>query len=106
DWEGFHVVVDEELRPVAVRLMGHASLDELPFDALQREGTHVRVFSEGGGHATRAAGAGIRARGCGAARCVIDPDDPRTFIRHETWPGGRVTFPNGRRSAAGVLLNV
>ena len=106
DWEGFHVVVDEELRPVAVRLMGHASLEELPFDALEREGTHVRVFSEGGGHATRAAGTGIRARGCEAARCVIDPNDPRTFIRHETWPGGRVTFPNGRRSAAGVLLNV
>jgi len=106
DWEGLHVVLDDELRPFAVRLVGHATVDTAPFDAFEREGAHVRVFSEGGGHATHASGASIRARGCDGGPCAVDPGDPRTFVRHETWPGGQVTFPGGRRSAAGALVNV
>jgi hypothetical protein len=107
DWEGLHVVLDATLRTSAVRLLTHDQLAQPPLGRFRFEGTHVRVFSEGGGHATRFSGGAIAARGCrGAGRCVVDPDDDATFVRQETWTGGEVRGPSGLRSQAGGLVNL
>jgi hypothetical protein len=107
DWEGLHLVLDRALRPSHARLFGHSRMRELPAKGLRWEGNHVVVFSEGGGHATRASGDGIFARGCDDIRlCTIDVNNPRTFVRQETWPGGRVRFPNGQVGEAGAIVNV
>jgi hypothetical protein len=108
DWEGLHVILDDSLHARGLRLLTHDTLAEPPLRRFRFEGTHVRVFSEGGGHATRSSGADIAARGCGflARRCVVDPDDPETFVRQETWTGGIVRGPKGLRSTTGRLVNL
>jgi hypothetical protein len=106
DWEGVHLVLDASLALRAVRLMGHSTIDEESPDTFEREGTHVRVFSEGGGHATLAVGDHIRARGCDAEECAIDVADGRTFVRQETWTGGAVRFPHRASSQGGALVNI
>jgi hypothetical protein len=107
DWEGFHLVLDNSLTPSKVRLLGHSGITELAWRDLGKEGTHPRVFSEGGGHATRDSGDGIEARGCEEnTRCWIDMENRATFIRQETWPKGRVSWPNGNITTTGKMLNV
>jgi hypothetical protein len=88
DWEGLHVVLDARLAPVFVRLLGHSSMKEVPWGQLEVEDGHVHVWSEPGGHATRASGShgGV--------------------IRHETWSGGHAWFPDGRAARAARLVNV
>jgi hypothetical protein len=107
DWEGIHVVLDSAKRPMKVRLLGHGDMRELAASNLTWEGDHVRVFSEGGGHGTRASSSGIVARGCNDADpCEVDLHNRATFIRHETWPGGRVSWPQGGTTKAGRLVDV
>lgn len=106
DWEGLHVALDAQRRPFVVRLLGHAGIETLDPRALAWEGDHPRVFSEGGGHATRRSGEGIVAVGCSHPSCRVDPGDARTFTRQETWPGGAVRFFDGRTGTTGALLNV
>jgi hypothetical protein len=106
DWEGIHVVLDAALRPALVRMLQHSGMVVSAFEALEREGTHVRVFSEVGGHATRASGDGIVSRGCGEVDCAIDTNDARTHVRQETWSGGEVRFPGRAPTSSGGLVNV
>jgi hypothetical protein len=107
DWEGLHVVLDDALMPRTIRLLTHDRLTQPPLARFRFEGTHVRVFSEGGGHATRFSGGAIAARGCaGSGRCVIDPSDPETFVRQETWSGGEVRGPKNLTSTSGRLVNL
>lgn len=107
DWEGLHVVLDAAQRPERVRLLAHSGMQDLSPLELDWEGTHVRVFSEGGGHATRPRAFGIRARDCEMSEpCMIDPDDRATFVRQETWAGGRVLWPSGAGTPGGRLVNV
>jgi hypothetical protein len=87
DWEGMHVVTDAALRPAFVRLLGHASIEEVPWGELEVEDEHVRVWSEPGGHSTRAHG------------------PYGSVVRHETW-NGRATWPGGESRRAGALVNV
>ena len=47
-----------------VRLLGHTSIDDLRPAELRWEGTHPVIFSEVGGHASRARGEAIAAEGC------------------------------------------
>jgi hypothetical protein len=88
DWEGMHVVLDARLEPVFVRLLGHSSIEEVAWRDLEVEHGHVHVWSEPGGHSTRASG------------------PHGSVIRHETWSGGRATWPDGRAEAAARLVNV
>jgi hypothetical protein len=107
DWEGIHIVLDRTLHPASVRLLGHSSMRELPASAITWERTHPRVFSEGGGHGSRASGEGIFARGCVEEDpCSVDPARPSTFVRQETWPGGHVWWPSGAVTVAGPLVDV
>lgn len=119
DWEGIHVVLDDCLRPVSVRLMGHTGIEELPWDSLQKyDTTHPMIFSEVGGHATHNTGDEIKARGCTITLpngtkvpkiigCTIELDNPRTFIRQQTWSGGNVQWFDGTTvTLGGALLNI
>jgi hypothetical protein len=114
DWEGIHVVLarrGDSWAPFAIRLLTHDRLAQPPLGRFKFEGNHVRVFSEGGGHATRFSGDTIAARGCETeraatwrARCTIDPSSPTTFVRQETWTGGQVT--GSLRGTTGPLVNL
>lgn len=106
DWEGLHVVLDRSLEPAGVRLLGHRSIEMLDPASLGWEASHVRVFSEVGGHATRLSGESIEANGCDDRPCRVDPSDARTFTRQETWRGGAVSFFDGRREQTGALVNM
>lgn len=107
DWEGQFVVLDASLRPSRAVLMGHSDIEDWAASDMVWEGDHMRVFSEGGGHATRRDGSGIDANGCAPLTdCNIDVDNPATFIRQETWPGGKVSWPGGQVTSTGHLLNV
>jgi hypothetical protein len=108
DWEGLHVVLSrmaDGLGVRNVRLLTHDRLSQPALGRFQFEGTHVRVFSEGGGHATRFSGDEIEARGCrGPGRCTLDLDNPSSFVRQETWTSGRVT--GQRDGTTGPLVNL
>lgn len=106
DWEGEFVILDSNLNPYRIGLMGHTSIDELSTNSFTWEGNHPRVFSEGGGHATHENGNGIYAVGCPYFPCHIDPAIQATFVRQETWNWGIVTWTNGYTYWNGGLLNV
>jgi hypothetical protein len=110
DWEGMHVVLGPDLAPAGLVLLDHEALREHPPGDFTWEGTHPRIFSEGGGHATRISGEGIQARGCGGwfewLTCRVNPDKRATFVRQESWSGGRVEWFDGRSGTTGPLLNV
>jgi hypothetical protein len=114
DWEGIHMVLDANLQPARVGFMGHTSIDYKQPSEVQWEGAHPRIYSEGGGHGSRPDGSGIYALGCTAEPTGINPNNPCTFIRQETWANGQVRwcnnptvgFCNGAVTSAGSLVNV
>ncbi len=107
DWEGVHVVLRADRAVDRVRLLGHRQMEELTPSESAWEGTHPVVYSEVGGHTSRATPEGIEAHGCeDPFGCTLTPSDGRTFVRQETWTGGRVEWPDGRVTPGGGLLNV
>jgi hypothetical protein len=100
DWEGIHVELDAQLQPDKVRFLGHTDIEECPTTCTVgwEGGTHPRVFSEWGGHASSP---------------IPNPFDLLShgpyYIRQETWTGGKVDWAgrDGRSAtAAGPLINV
>jgi hypothetical protein len=107
DWEGEHVVLRADGAVARVRLLGHTSIDERSPSEMTWEGTHPVVYSDVGSHTSRPTGDGIVASGCPRGRtCAVSLGDARTFVRQETWAGGDVTWPDGRVTPGGGLLNV
>jgi len=108
DWEGMQLVLDPWLHPTIVRFPGHwGHLKDMPATRMQWEGSHPRIFAESGGHAMHDSGDDIVARGCRTHEpCVIRIANKATHVRHETWPGGHVEWPDGRTTEAGRLLNL
>jgi hypothetical protein len=88
DWEGSHVVLNQDYQPAEVRLLGHRGIAyyRAPKDqpwcpnskwgALAWEGNHPKITSENGGHSSR----------------PFKDDDESHYIRQETWKGGRVRW--------------
>ena len=113
DWEGIHVVLDSQFRPVRVGLLGHTEISYVAWKDLQLDGpekTHPRIYSEGGGHASLSSGGDIKADGCkgisGFFSCRVDPEKPETFVRQETWKNGQVSWFSGETGPGAGLLNV
>ncbi len=107
DWEGVHVVLGADRTVASVGLLGHTQIEAVAPSELAWEGTHPVVYSEIGGHTSRARGDEIPARGCvDSTACAVSFSDLGTFIRQETWTGGRVVAANGRVSLGGGLVNV
>lgn len=97
DWECTQVVLDAQLKPRFVDLLGHTSIERKDASAAAWIGepdmpaaSHPLIRSEPGGHASSLAPAGATA----------------ADIRQETWPGGRVTWPGRGEIAGGRLVNV
>jgi hypothetical protein len=90
DWEGIHVILGSDLKPVSVRLLGHTGIEEVPWTKFRLEDGHPRIKSELGGHSTS----------------TFLESKETSFIRQESWAGGHVRWPNGSVSAVGPLLNV
>jgi hypothetical protein len=107
DWESAQVVLGRDLRLARVRLLGHVSIDDLSAGELGWEGTHPIIYSEIGGHSSRSTGDDIPARGCvDSQACAVNLGDLHTFIRQETWTGGRVVWADGRMTASGGLVDM
>lgn len=110
DWEGVHVILDAQFKPIKMALLGHTAIETKDWTDVTKESQRPVVFSEGGGHASQWNGTGIAAKGCSGLssliRCRLDLGQPATFIRQETWRTGQVTWFDGKRSPGGGLLNV
>jgi hypothetical protein len=107
DWEGAHVVLGADGAVAQVRLLGHRSIAAVSPRDLRWEGDHPVIYSEIGGHTSRANGDEITARGCGDVDpCTVTLDDFHTRITQETWTGGSVAWPDGHVTAGGGLVNV
>ena len=107
DWEAIHVVLGPDHRVAKVRLLGHRDIEERLPSRILWEGTHPVVFSEPGGHTSRASGEDIPAIGCvDSDACVVSLDDLGSFVRQETWTGGRVVWPDGRVVPGGGLTDL
>jgi hypothetical protein len=91
DWEGIAVHLNASLQPDSVGLLGHLDIERRPAREIGWEGSHPKVWSEEGGHATRA---------------DWKSNSSRRFTRQETWTGGHVFWLDGRRDDGGGLINV
>lgn len=101
DWEGVQVVLNAGFGFEKARFLGHSGIEEHGWGDIQWEGTHMRVYSEGGGHASRTDGSGIYAN---TWPWYVDPNLPWTHVRQETWTGGAVTWTDGALTTSGGLL--
>ncbi|PKL80364.1 MAG: hypothetical protein CVV27_00535 [Candidatus Melainabacteria bacterium HGW-Melainabacteria-1] len=109
DWEAVHVVLDSQFKPVRLGLLGD-SLSYVPWAEVSLEGSRPRVFVDPDIHTSRAKPDGISADGCkgigGFFSCKLNPEKPETFVRHETWTGGQISWFSGESGTGGGLLNV
>jgi hypothetical protein len=107
DWEGLHVVLGADLKVAELSLLGHRSITAVTPRDVAWEGDHPIIYSEIGGHTSRAKGDEIPARGCGDVDlCSVTLDDFHTRIRQETWTGGSVEWSDGRVTRGGGLVNL
>lgn len=101
DWEAIHIVLDARHQPLVARFLGHRSISTEPWSALLKEGDHLLVKSEKGGHTSR-------------PMEKADAQRIGNFIRQETWSGGLVDWPanhplrprDSTRSTGGALVNI
>lgn len=97
DWEGVQVHLGTDLRPRTISFLGHVGIENIDAATVQWEGTHPRVYSEPGGHASQSFPYG----------------GGDSFTRQETWAGGNVSWtrnvfnhPVGQTTLGGGLVNV
>jgi hypothetical protein len=74
DWEGVQLVLDDNYLPIRVWLLGHTTIQKMSWAEMSKQGFHIKVKAELGGHAS-APFAGI---------------DESGYIRQECWSGGTV----------------
>ncbi len=111
DWVGVQIVLDSVFKPLRLGIAGDKDLKYLNWRELEREGENrVRLYTYPESHALYTAGKDVPADGCkglgGFFSCRIDPAKPETFVRHEPWKNGQVTWFNGDAGSSGGLLNV
>jgi len=107
DWEGLHVVLRRDRSVARIGLLGHRLIEWSSAGGLEWDGTHPIVYSDIGGHTSRASGRDIPGRDCFDSRaCAVSKEDLGSFVRQETWSGGRVVWPDGRTTVGGGLVNV
>jgi hypothetical protein len=94
DWEGIQVILDKDGTPTEIWFLGHTTIDKRQWETIAdaREGAHVKVLAEYGGHSSS----------------PFTGKDESQLIRQECWTGGTVT---GSRAGFGLtktgpLLNV
>lgn len=114
DWEGIHVVLNSDFRPVRlVSLHENDGLKTIPWSELDTEGstkTHARIYIEADSHVNHTVADEVSASGCkgigGFFSCTLDPEKPETFVRHETWKNGQITWFSGETGTSPGLSNL
>lgn len=113
DWEGLHIVLDSQFKPVRLGLLNKDEITYVAWKDLSLEGSeknHPRIFAEADNHTSHTQGSEVKAKGCkglsGLLSCKIDPENPATFVRQETWKSGQVSWFNGDVGSSAGLLNV
>jgi len=94
DWECVQVVLDNTLKVVNYRLLGHTGIEVRPPDPVQREGDHVIIYSEPGGHASRFSCVPTETSFTIHRLWLNDLNIPSNTIRQQTWTGGKVSWPS------------
>jgi hypothetical protein len=111
DWVGVQIVLDSVFKPLRLGIPGDKEIRYIPWRDLDREGENrVRLYSEPDSHITNPVAKEVKADGCkgigGFFSCRVDPEKPETFVRHETWKDGIVSWFNGDTGSSGGLLNL
>lgn len=111
DWVGVQIVLDSVFKPLRLGIADGQEIRYINWRDLEREGENrLRLYSYPESHAVYTAGKDVRADGCkglgGFFSCRIDPAKPETFVRHESWKNGQVTWFSGETGSSGGLLNV
>ncbi len=114
DWEGIHVVLNSDFRPVRiVSIHENEGLKTIPWSELDTEGaskTHPRIYIEPNSHVNHTVAKEVSASGCkgigGFFSCSLNPETPETFVRHETWKNGKISWFNGESGISPGLSNV
>lgn len=110
DWEGIHVVLDSQLKPIRVALVDNDALRYTVWTQLDVENGRPRFYSTAGTHQLYTQAKDVKASGCsgigGFFSCQIDPEQPETHIRQETWTGGQVSGMSDFSGPSGGLVNV
>lgn len=89
DWEGFHVVLDAQLRPNRLTLLNDEQLKYVPWaEVEQAEAGRPRIYVAPESHTHQLSKSGIRSEGCGGIggffSCGIDLEKPETFTAYDS----------------------
>jgi len=85
DWEATEVILNSQMVPTALAVLGHRKINEVAWTNLSFRGTHPIIFADPVGHTSRS-------------------HIPKTIdrcVQHETW--GRIIWPDGRTIDSGGL---
>lgn len=93
DWECVQIVLDNALKVVNYRLLGHTEIEVRPPDPVQREGDHVIIYSEPGGHTSRFSCVPTETSFTIHRIWLNDLNASANTIRQQTWTGGKVFWP-------------
>jgi hypothetical protein len=93
DWESVHIALGPGpgYAPKQLLLLGHKDVTQKPFSAAQVSGTHILVLADKGGHTTLLLDSNAR---------------QEQMIRHESWTGGMVRWPDGKATPGSALENL
>ena len=93
DWEALHIVLGPPpgYTPQQLLLLSHKDLIQKAFSAATVWGTHILVLADKGGHTT----------------LLLSPNATHEpMIRHESWTGGTVRWPDGKTTPGSTLVNL
>lgn len=114
DWDAIHVQLDSQLQPVRVGIFDGDALKYVAWKDIDAEGspnkTHPRIFVEADSHQSHQSPGDVKAKGCKGIgslfSCHLSLDNSATFIRHETWKDGQVSWFSGETGTSPGLLNL
>ncbi len=110
DWKGIHVVLNSLFQPSQLLRVQDQDLVNTAWSQIEVEGERPRLYLQPESHLTELKGSEVSADGCkgigGFFRCRIDLDNPETFVRHESWTEGNVSWFDGNTGSSGGLVNV
>ena len=90
DWEGVMIVLDRQLQPQTLGFIWRGDLNWKRPSEVEWEGSHFRVYSEPNEHGSSATASGLDSQNCQGDGVTMDPTNPCTVTRQQTWTGGLV----------------
>ena len=110
DWKGVHVVLNSRFQATQLLRIQDQELVSNAWNEIEVEGERAVLYLQPDNHQAELKGSEVSANGCkgitGFFRCRIDLENPETFVRHESWKDGTVSWFDGSADQSGGLLNV